>query len=144
MIAKLLMAALSAASPSNIPQLPASLVRAVAGYDAAQVAGDRSALKQYLAADYLLVNGAAETETKAELISDFTDPKFKLNPYRVENPIVRYWPRGAVLAGDVSLSGMSDGRAFAAHTHFVDVWRLRAGRWEVVYTQVTRFPPAAR
>lgn len=131
-----------AASLSGTAPLPQALERAVAGYDAAQVSGDRGALERYLADDYLLVNGAAETENKAQLISDFTAPGFRLKPFRVQNPIIRFWADGAVLAGEVSLAGTSDGKPFAAHTRFVDVWRLRAGKWQVVYTQVTRFPPA--
>lgn len=142
MIAGVLWAA--AGATSGTPLLPAALTRAVAGYDAAQVSGDRQALSRYLAADYMLVNGAAEVEDKAQLIADFTDPKFKLKPYRVQNPIVRYWPGAAVLAGEVLLSGTSDGKPFTAHTRFIDVWRLRSRQWQVVYTQVTRFPAAGK
>ncbi|HEV2594641.1 MAG TPA: nuclear transport factor 2 family protein [Sphingomicrobium sp.] len=58
------------------------------------------------------------------------------------HPIVRIWPGTAVLAGEVSLTGASNGKPFAAHTRFVDVWRLRAGTWKVVFTQATCIPAA--
>lgn len=135
-----LLFAAAAFSTASAPALPRELARAAADYDAAQVAGDRAALERYLASDYMLVNGAAEVENKAQLIADFTDPAFKLNPYRVDHPIVRSWPGGAVLAGEVELTGTSAGKPFAAHTRFVDVWRLRGNKWQVVYTQVTRVP----
>lgn len=139
MIMELLIAA-SVAPGSTRPILPRELASAAQAYDIAQITGDRASLSRYLADDYLLVNGAGETETKAQLIADFTDPHFKLNPYHVEKPSYRLWPGGALLAGEVFLTGISGTKLFSAHTRFVDVWRLRSGRWQVVYTQVTRFP----
>ncbi len=140
----LLVFAQLSAGPIQQPVLPTALARAVSGYDAAQIAGDRKALERYLASDYMLVNGGAEIENKTQLIADFTDPSFKLDPYRVVHPIVRVWPNGAVLAGEVTLTGTSSGKRFAAHTRFVDVWRLRKNTWQVIFTQVTRFPPNAK
>ncbi len=123
--------------------LPADLARAAAEYDRAQIAGDKAALDRLLAADYVLVNGAAEVEGKAQFIAESIDPSFKLNPYVVERPVETVWDGGAVLAGEVRLGGTNAGKRFAAHTRFADVWAKRNGRWQVVFTEVTRFPAVA-
>jgi ketosteroid isomerase-like protein len=131
------------ASSTQSAYFPLPLARAAAEYDRAQCAGDRPALERLLADDYVLVNGTAETENKEQLISDFTDPKFKLNPFVVENPQHILWQDGATLSGEVHLTGSSEGHSFQAHIRYVDVWRLRNGRWQVVFTQVTRYPAKA-
>jgi len=133
-------ALLLTAAPTAPLGSPSGLSAALVGFDAAQVNGDRAALDRYLADDYILVNGAAEIENKVQLIADFTGPAFKLNPYRVVKPVARYWHDAAVIAGEVSLRGTSSRRPSATHMRFVDVWRLRSGKWQVDYTQVTRFP----
>ena len=126
-------------SPTDV-RLPAALVQAMEDYDRAQVSGNRVELTRLLADDYVLVNGGAEIENKAQLIADFTDPAFKLSPYVVQHPNRIAWADGAVLAGEVELTGTNAGKPFVAHTRYADIWRLRAGRWQVVFTQVTRFP----
>lgn len=120
--------------------IPSDLEAAVKAYDRAQTSGDRNALMELLAEDYLLVNGAGEVETKAEFIAESVDPTFKLDPFTVLNAVNRVWNHGAVLAGEVYLSGTSGGRLFNAHTRFADIWAKRAGRWQVVFTEVTRIP----
>ena len=118
--------------------LPADLAAAVKGYDEAQIHGDRAALERWLADDYVLVNSTAERETKAQLIADDTAPGFKLDPYVVREPVERVWRDGAVMAGVVDLRGVDGGKPFAATIHFADIWAKRNGRWQVVFTQVTR------
>ena len=119
---------------------PLALARAAAEYDRAQCAADRETLQWSLADDYIPVNGAAETENKEQLIADFTAKDFRLDPFTVEKARHIVWDDGAVLSGEVHLTGSSEGHAFQAHTRYVDVWRLRNGHWQVVFTQVTRFP----
>ena len=136
-------ASLSSAAASGAPRgeaLPPALARAMEDYDQAHVKGDRLELERLLADDYVLVNGGAEIENKAQLIADFTDPAFKLQPYVVQHPNRIVWNDGAVLAGEVELTGTNSGKPFLAHTRYADIWRLRGGRWQVVFTQVTRFP----
>ncbi|MEQ7874323.1 nuclear transport factor 2 family protein [Sphingomonas sp. ASV193] len=135
-----LLIALAAASPTPanvLAQLPPALARAVGDYDDAQIRGDASALDRLLAPDYALVNSRAEVEDKKQMIADYTTPGFHLDPYVVERPIVRQWPGGAVVGGEVGLSGTSDGKPFKGRIRFADIWRLRKGRWQVIFTEVT-------
>ena len=63
-------AALLLAAVAAGPSIPYDLQAAVAGYDRAQLDGNRAELERLLADDYLLVNSSGHTETKAQLISD--------------------------------------------------------------------------
>lgn len=138
-LAALLAGPALAAEPRSDP-LPADLAKAAADYDHAQIHNDGAALQRLLADDYTLVNGGAEISTKAEFIRDSTAPGFTLQPYVVRHAINRVWNGGAVLSGDVELRGTDGGKAFAGHSRFADVWAKRRGRWQVVFTEVTRVP----
>jgi len=138
-LAALLAGPALAAEPHSDP-LPADLARAAAAYDHAQIHNDGAALERLLADDYTLVNGGAEISTKAEFIRDSTAPGFSLQPYVVRHAINRVWSDGAVLSGDVELRGTDGGKPFAGHSRFADVWVKRHGSWQVVFTEVTRFP----
>ncbi len=120
--------------------LPPALAQAAAAYDRAQVDGNRAELERLLAEDYRLVNGTGEVETKAQFVAESVAPGFKLDRFAVTAPVETVWRDGAVLAGEVRLTGIGDGRRFAAHIRFADVWARRDGRWRVVFTEVTRLP----
>ncbi|WP_136258791.1 nuclear transport factor 2 family protein [Rhodanobacter lindaniclasticus] len=127
--------------PVRHRQLPADLAAAVAAYDRAQVSGDGQALARLLADDYVLMNSRLQVEDKAEFIRDCTAPDWKLQPFVVEQEVVRHWRHGAVLGGVATLQGMSDGAPFKVRLRFADIWRERDGRWQVVYSQASRVPP---
>jgi hypothetical protein len=120
--------------------LPKDLASAAAAFDRAQIEGDGVALARLLADDYVLVNTRASIEHKADFISDYTAPGWKLQPYVVEDETVRSWNDGAVLAGAVTLQGTSEGKPFKARLRFADIWRRRNGQWQVIFTQATRVP----
>jgi ketosteroid isomerase-like protein len=120
--------------------LPADLASAAAAYDEAQVKSDGAALQRLLADDYTLVSSTAHIYTKAQFIADSTTPGSTIEPFVLRNVINRVWADGAVLSGEVELKGMSEGKPYSAHMRFADVWRKRAGKWQVVFTEVTRFP----
>lgn len=138
----LLLAGLSGAGVAAAKDavLPPDLAKAAADYDQAQMKNDGAALRRLLADDYQLVNGACEIADKASFIADSTKAGFTLQPYVVVNAINRVWADGAVLSGEVELKGTSDGKAFNVRARFADVWRKRDGKWQVVFTEVTRFP----
>ena len=89
MIGLLIAAAVSA-------HVPPDLAAAVAAYDQAQIDGNRAELERLVADDYLLINSSGRTETKAQLISDYTAPGFDLEPFTIERPIEKVWGDGAV------------------------------------------------
>ena len=141
----LMMTCLAAASVQVLAgdALPADLAQAAKEYDLAQVKSDRAALGRLLAEDYTLVNGAAQVSTKAEFIADSVAPGFSIQPFDIEHAISKVWSDGAVLSGEVLLRGTSEGKPFASRMRFADVWRKRHGRWQIVFTEMTRVPAAS-
>ena len=133
MLALLLAAAASA-------HVPPDLAAAVHGYDKAQVDGDRKQLERWLADDYLLVNSSGATETKAQLIADYTAPGFDLEPFTVEQPVEKVWKDGAVMGGIATIRGTDGGQRYEMRLRFADIWAKRNGRWQVIYTQVSKAP----
>jgi len=130
----LLLAAAAAAT------IPADLAAAVHGYDQAQIRGNKAELERWLADDYLLVNSSGQTETKAQLIADYTAPGFKIEPFTIEQPVEKVWGDGAVMGGIATLKGTDGGKRFELRLRFADIWAKRNGRWQVTYTQVAKAP----
>ena len=95
-------------------------------------------LQAPLADDYTLVNSGGHIQNKDELIADYTSPGYKLNPFTVLEPVEKVWSDGAVMGGIATLSGTEGGKAFAVTLRFADVWAKRNGRWQVIYSQVSR------
>jgi hypothetical protein len=134
-----LIASATLASPSN-PALPADLAARVRAYDVAQVKGDRAALEDLLADDFVLVNSSGERQTKAQLIADYTKPGFKLEPFVVEEAVELVWSNGAVMGGVARIRGVDGGQAYDLRLRFSDIWAKRDGKWRVVYVHASRDP----
>jgi ketosteroid isomerase-like protein len=120
--------------------LPPALARAVAEFDRAQIEGDGAALERLLADDYVLFNSRALVEDKADFIRDYTAPGTSMKPFTVEEEVVRHWPGGAVLGGEATLEGTSEGKPYKVRLRFADIWAERDGLWQVVFTEATRVP----
>ncbi len=118
--------------------LPKDLSAAVAAWDEAQLRGDARAIDRLLADEYLLVSGSGALETKPQFKAELTDPDYKLDPFTIEEPIARIWLNGAVLGGVVRERGLDHGKSFDARIRFADVWAHRSGRWQLIYTHVSR------
>lgn len=138
----LLAAIIAIATPlaAHAAIIPDDLAEAARAYDAAQIAGDAAALDRLVDDDYVLVNSHGQTETKADLIRDYTTPGFKLDTFTVEHPLRQLWPDGAVLGGIVTLTGAEKGMRYVARLRFADVWARRGGEWRVIYTQASDAP----
>jgi len=133
------------ASPTiRATELPADLAKAVKDYDQAQITGNRAELERLLADDYTLLNSGGQTETKPQFIAESTAPGFKLEPFVVQDPVEKVWDQGAVMGGIVTLRGMDGGKPFAATLRFADIWAKRNGKWQVIYTHVSKPPAAAK
>ena len=118
--------------------MPKDLAEAARAFDRAQLTNDRAELERLVADDYRLSNSAGAVENKAQFITDGTTKGFHLNPFVIEQPIMNAWSDGAVLGGLTTYAGMQGGKAFRLRLRFADVWAKRNGRWQVVYTGVTK------
>jgi ketosteroid isomerase-like protein len=134
----LLIAALLLAAVVNAAELPADLAKAVKDYDEAQIHGDKAALLRLVADDYTLVNSSGRIQNKSELIADYTAPGYKIEPFEIMEPVEKVWSDGAVMGGVVDLRGIEGGKPFAVKLRFADIWAKRNGKWQVIYTHVSR------
>jgi hypothetical protein len=121
-------------------RIPADLAARVHAYDDAQIKGDKAALEDLLADDYVLLNSRGSRQKKADLIADYTKPGFRLEPFTVEEPVELVWKDGAVMGGVATLRGIDDGQPFEVRLRFSDVWAKRLGQWRVIYTHASRDP----
>lgn len=138
-----LIACLLLATAAHAAEMPPDLAKAVHDYDEAQVHGNRAELERLVADDYTLVNSTGRVQNKAELIKDYTTPGYKIEPFKILEPVEKWWSDGAVMGGVVNLKGVDGGKPFAVTLRFADIWAKRAGKWQVIYTHVSRPPPAA-
>ncbi|HXS88415.1 MAG TPA: nuclear transport factor 2 family protein [Steroidobacteraceae bacterium] len=136
--AALLIAAMLLGSAANAADLPADLAKAVKDYDEAQIHGDKAELQRLVADDYTLVNSSGRIQSKAELIADYTAPGYKIEPFEIMQPVEKVWSDGAVMGGVVDLRGTDGGKPFAVKLRFADIWAKRNGKWQVIYTHVSR------
>ena len=136
--AALLIAAMLLGSAANAADLPADLAKAVKDYDEAQIHGDKAELQRLVADDYMLVNSSGRIQSKAELIADYTAPGYKIEPFEIMQPVEKVWSDGAVMGGVVDLRGTDGGKPFAVKLRFADIWAKRNGKWQVIYTHVSR------
>jgi len=136
--AALLIAAMLLISAANAANFPADLAKAVKDYDEAQIHGDKAELQRLVADDYTLVNSSGRIQSKAELIADYTAPGYKIEPFEIMQPVEKVWSDGAVMGGVVDLRGTDGGKPFAVKLRFADIWAKRNGKWQVIYTHVSR------
>lgn len=122
---------------------PADELRALAhAADQAQIHGDRAALERLVADDFTMVGGSGGRGDKAHLIAIFTDPEVTLEPYVVGEPfLIPLGDQAAILGGKVTMKGLDHGKPWSQTFRYADTWLERAGRWQVVYTQVTNVTP---
>jgi ketosteroid isomerase-like protein len=120
------------------PGVPADLARAATDFDTAQVKGDAAVLRRLLADDYLLINSRDQREDKAQFIADYTAPGFRMDPFRIEDQVIKVWSDGAILGGVVQMTGLSEGKPYSVRMRFSDIWAKRGGTWQVVYTHANR------
>jgi len=131
-------AAVLGLSMANAAELPADLLKAVKDYDEAQIHGDKAELQRLVADDYTLVNSSGRVQTKAELITDYTTPGYKIEPFEILQPVEKVWSDGAVMGGVVNLRGTDGGKPFSVTLRFADIWAKRNGKWQVIYTHVSK------
>ena len=136
-----LIATLLVCSLANAAEVPADLAKAVTDYDEAQIHGDKAELQRLVADDYTLVNSSGRVQSKAELIADYTTPGYKIEPFEILQPVEKVWSDGAVMGGVVNLRGIDGGKPFSVTLRFADIWAKRNGKWQVIYTHVSK-PPA--
>lgn len=118
--------------------MPLDLAKAIQEHEQATLRNDIGVLADLVAEDYMLVNSDSTVQDKRSYLADFTVPGFRLDPYVMEEPVLKIWAGTALTAGRVHLAWMQDGRRQSRLLRIVHVWAKDEGRWRLTYTQLTR------
>jgi ketosteroid isomerase-like protein len=128
------------AAPAAHAVIPQDLAHAVAAYDAATVSNDVARLNEIVRDDYLLVNSDMSIQGKASYLADFKVPGFKINHYRLSEPILRIRADSALTGGYLHLRWTQGGQSFDRRLRIIHFWVKDRGQWRLAYTQLTRRP----
>lgn len=118
----------------------ADLHKAAAAWDAAMVAKNTAGIAAPMTDDFVWVQGSGNVKDKKAFVDDFADPGAKLEPWKVEEPIVRIHGDSALLGGRVTMKGTDAGKPFESKFRYLDLWVRRDGKWMVASAQITRLP----
>jgi len=124
------------------PQLVALLTRQADAWDKAIVRKDRAAIEANMAEDFRQIDGAGNVETKQSFVDDLVSPQLVIDPYVVEDFDVRLYGDTALLSGRTRMTGKYDGKPFASHYRYIDIYVKRGGRWQIVSVQISKIPGA--
>ena len=118
----------------------AQLTRQADAWDKAIVRKDRPAIEANMADDFRQIDGDGDIETKASFVTGLVSPKLTINPYTVEDFEVRLYGDVALLSGRTQMTGSYDGKPFASHYRYIDIYVRSNGVWKIASVQITRMP----
>lgn len=118
--------------------MPPDLAAAIEEYDQATFRNDIAMLEKLVAEDYMLVNSDSSVQDKQSYLADFTVPGFKLDPYVMEEPVLKMWGNTALIAGRLHLSWTQSGTRQNRLVRIAHVWAKHDGYWRLAFTQLTR------
>jgi ketosteroid isomerase-like protein len=118
----------------------AQLTRQADAWDQAIVRKDLAGITGNMAEDFRQIDGDADIETKASFGAGLVSPKLTINPYTVEDLEVRLYGDVALLSGRTRMTGSYDGKAFASHYRYIDVYVRSHGAWKISSVQITKMP----
>ena len=129
------------ATPADNAAEIARLTQQADAWDRAIVRKDGATIAANMAEDFRQIDGAGDLETKASFVAGLLDPELRIDPYAVEDFEVRLYGDVALLSGRTRMTGQYQGKPFASHYRYIDVYVQRAGTWKIVSVQITRLPP---
>lgn len=129
-----------AGAPPDAGRAVAELTAQAERWDQAIVRKDRAAIEANMADDFRQIDGAGNVETKASFVDDLMSPDLQIDPYTVDDFEVRLYGDTALLSGRTRMTGRYQGRPFATHYRYIDVYVRRDGRWRIVSVQISRIP----
>jgi ketosteroid isomerase-like protein len=107
----------------------------------ATVKGDVQALERLYADEYLAIDPAGATFTKAQDIANVKSGNFKLETFKLDELKVRLHGEVAVVTGRNTIKATYMGKDISGAYRFTDVFVKRGGRWQVLTTQGTLVAP---
>jgi ketosteroid isomerase-like protein len=116
----------------------AQLSRQADAWDKAIVRKDRPAIEANMADDFRQIDGDGDIETKASFVTGLVSPKLTINPYTVEDFEVRLYGDVALLSGRTQMTGSYNGKPFASHYRYIDIYVRSNGVWKIAGVQITK------
>lgn len=115
----------------------AELTRQADQWDKAIVRKDRAAIAANMAEDFRQIDNDGDLSDKEAFVKNIVSPKLEIDPYTVADFDVRLYGNVALLSGRTSMTGRYDGKPFAGHYRYIDVYVRREGKWQIVSVQIT-------
>jgi ketosteroid isomerase-like protein len=126
--------------PANVGEVVALLTAQADRWDKAIVRKDRAAIEANMAEDFRQIDAQGNVETKAVFVEGLLSPELVIDPYTVEDFDVRLYGDVALLSGRTRMTGRYQGRPFASHYRYIDIYVRRGGAWKIVSVQISRIP----
>ena len=137
-IVALLVAGCIAPPPAKDEATVRLLTAQADAWDKAIVAKNAAAVAANVAPDFAQIESGGAVIGRDEFVKDLLDPALRIDPYKVEDFGVRVYGDTALLTGRIRMTGASEGKPFASHFRYIDVYVKRDGVWQVVSIQITR------
>src|SRR5688572_1166547 len=125
---------------TNTAELPPDLAKALKDYDRATIDNNVDVLASLVTDNYMLVNSDATVQDKQSYLADFRVPGFKIDPYVMENPLLKAWGNTALTGGLLHLGWTQDGGHHDRLLRVIHIWVKSRTYWQMTYTQLTRVP----
>lgn len=128
----------SSATEANEQAVRTQLTKQAEDWDRAIVSKDRAAIAGNMAEDFRQIDGDAHLETKATFVDGVMLEALSIDPYVNEEFEIRLYGDVALLSGRTRMTGRYEGKPFASHYRYIDIYVRRAGEWKVVSVQISR------
>jgi ketosteroid isomerase-like protein len=118
----------------------AALTAQADAWDKAIVRKDRAAIEANMADDFRQIDRAGNVETKKSFVDGLMSPDLEIDPYTVEDFDIRLYGDTALLSGRTRMTGRYQGKPFASHYRYIDVYVRMGDTWRIVSVQISPIP----
>lgn len=108
--------------------------------DRALMGADAEALGHIFADDYVQYDAAGKPSTKAEILANFRTGAIRYPSIVSTGRTIRLFGDWAIVHGSEADEVQSGGRRFAVKYLYMDVVRKRDGVWQIVGSQLAKWP----
>jgi ketosteroid isomerase-like protein len=105
----------------------------------AYVKADTAALKNIEADDWMFVDSDGTTMTKAQDIKELGDKTFVCKSASASDVKVKEMgDKHAAVMATIKMAGAYKGEEFSAEFRGIDVYEKKDGKWQAIYSQITK------
>ena len=123
------------------PQAEQALRAANLRYDRAIVAGDRAALEDILAPDYVYVTAEGEVRDRAATIANHTSGRTRIASPGSREVSIRWLGDHALMVGRFPAQVTVGESSFAIDERYSAIWAYERGAWRLRHEHASLIPP---